>query len=81
MRTGVRDTAATPGQWRDALARCALAALGLSMADAALADDMDMLSGGVLDLDAITVTASPGGEPAYGALSPTTIWTRGALEP
>lgn len=81
MRTGVRDTAATPGQWRDALARCALAALGLSIADAALAEDMDMLSGGVLDLDAITVTASPGGEPAYGALSPTTIWTRGALEP
>jgi len=44
------------------------------------------LSGGVLQLDAITVTAAaPAGEPAveptYGALSPTSVWTRGQLQP
>ncbi len=44
------------------------------------------LSGGVLELDAITVTASaPVGEPVvvptYGALAPTSVWTRGELQP
>ena len=48
------------------------------------------LSGGVIELDAITVTATaPGGEssgepvvaPTYGALAPVSIWTRGELQP
>ena len=40
-----------------------------------------MLSGGVLELDAITVTATRTEEPAYGALSPSSVWTRGELQP
>jgi hemoglobin/transferrin/lactoferrin receptor protein len=39
------------------------------------------LSGGVLELDAITVTATRSPEPAYGALSPSSVWTRGELQP
>ncbi len=40
-----------------------------------------VLSGGVLELDAITVTATRTDEPAYGALSPSSVWTRGELTP
>jgi len=39
------------------------------------------LSGGVLELDAITVTATRSPEPAYGALSPSSVWTSGELQP
>jgi hemoglobin/transferrin/lactoferrin receptor protein len=39
------------------------------------------LSGGVLELDAITVTATRAPELAYGALSPSSVWTRGELQP
>lgn len=54
---------------------------------APLADAQEVeLSGGVLELDAITVTAAaPAGEPVvaptYGALAPTSVWTRGELQP
>lgn len=40
-----------------------------------------VLSGGVLELDAITVTATRSPEPAYGALSPSSVWTSGELQP
>ena len=44
------------------------------------------LSGGVIELDAITVTATgatgePVIAPTYGALAPTSVWTRGELQP
>lgn len=40
-----------------------------------------VLTGGVLELDAITVTATRSPEPAYGALSPSSVWTSGELQP
>ena len=40
------------------------------------------LTGGVLELDAITVTPRPAlPSPAYGTLSPSSVWTRGELQP
>ena len=46
----------------------------------AVAQDV-LLSGGVLELDAITVTATRSPEPTYGALSPSSVWTQGELQP
>ncbi len=59
------------------LAAAALAALPPVFAEAQEA----VLSGGVLELDAITVTATRSPEPAYGALSPSSVWTHGELQP
>ncbi len=56
------------------------AALLIAPAGIAGAQEVE-LSGGVLELDAITVTATRSPEPAYGALSPSSVWTRGELQP
>ena len=61
------------------------AAFAMVPASWAAAQDVE-LSGGVLELDTITVTAAaPGGgpvtAPTYGALAPTSVWTRGELQP
>lgn len=79
-RIGVR-------RWRFPPASPLVAAVLLAMpAPLARAEEAE-LSGGVLELDAITVTAdAASGAPAtaaptYGALAPTSVWTRGELQP
>jgi len=64
------------------LVAAALLALPASLARAQEAE----LSGGLIELDAITVTASattgePVVAPTYGALAPTSVWTRAELQP
>lgn len=56
-------------------------AVALSVLPAGWADAQEAaLTGGVLELDAITVTATRSPEPAYGALSPSSVWTHGELQ-
>ena len=56
------------------------AAIAVLPAGLARAEEVE-LTGGVLELDAITVTATRAPEPAYGALSPSSVWTHGELQP
>lgn len=61
---------------------CPLVAAALSVLPAGWAEAQEAaLTGGVLELDAITVTATRSPEPAYGALSPSSVWTSGELQP
>jgi hemoglobin/transferrin/lactoferrin receptor protein len=80
MRHGSRRRRLSPA--RPFVAAAACIAMSTSRTEAQEVE----LSGGVLQLDAITVTAAapvgePAVEPTYGALSPTSVWTRGKLQP
>ena len=61
-------------------APCAVFGVCLTCPAASAQDGIDYLSGGILEIDVITVTASKVGEPAYGALSPSSVLTRGELQ-
>ncbi len=67
-------------RWLPSARPAVAAALAVLPAGIAGAEEV-ALSGGVLELDAITVTATGSPEPAYGALSPSSVWTQGELQP